>query len=61
MSAVALSVSAPGAQAPRTATADAVREHIERALAAAPRNYEVLLSPQQAGVRLRGVEVRATP
>jgi len=61
VSAVALSVSAPGAQAPRTATADAVREHIERALAAAPRNYEVLLSPQQAGVRLRGVEVRATP
>jgi len=61
VSAVALSVSVPGAQTPRTATADAVREHIERALAAAPRNYEVLLSPQQAGVRLRGVEVRATP
>ena len=58
--AVALSVSVPVAQAPRTATADAVREQIERALAAAPRNYEVLLSPQQAGVRVLGVDVRAT-
>jgi len=59
--AVALSVSVPVAQAPRTATADAVRGQIERALAAAPRNYEVLLSPQQAGVRVLGVDVRATP
>jgi N-acetylmuramoyl-L-alanine amidase len=58
--AVALSVSVPVAQAPRTALADAVREQIERALAAAPRNYDVLLSPQQAGVRVLGVDVRAT-
>jgi N-acetylmuramoyl-L-alanine amidase len=59
-SAVALCVAATGAQEPRTAMADSVRVQIERALAAAPRNYERLLAPQQAGVRLLGVDVRAT-
>lgn len=58
---VALFVSAPGAQQPRTPTADALRSPIERALGAAPRNYQRLLSPQQSGVRLLGVQVRATP
>jgi len=33
---------------------------IERALAAAPRNYERLLAPRQAGVRLLSVDVRET-
>ena len=58
--AVALCVAVPVAQGPRAATADAVRAAIERALAAAPRNYERLRSPQQVGVRLLGVDVRAT-
>ena len=56
----ALFVAVSHAQQPGTLTADAVRSQIERALADAPRNYERLLSPQQAGVRVLGVEVRST-
>ena len=48
------------AQQPPGGTADALRAQIERALAAAPRNFERLLAPQQAGVRVLGVDVRAT-
>jgi len=58
--AVALCVSASGAQDPRATPSDTLRASIERALAVAPRNYERLLSPQQVGVRLLGVDVRAT-
>jgi N-acetylmuramoyl-L-alanine amidase len=58
-SAIALFVSVPVAQEPRTIRAAAIRSQIERALAAAPRNYERLLSPEQAGVRVLDVEVRA--
>jgi N-acetylmuramoyl-L-alanine amidase len=57
--ALALFVSTPVAQEPRTIPAAAVRLQIERALAAAPRNYERLLSPRQAGVRVLDVAVRA--
>jgi N-acetylmuramoyl-L-alanine amidase len=57
--AVALFVAVSHAQQPRTVTADAVRSQIERALADAPRNYERLLSPRQAGVRVVDVQVRA--
>lgn len=57
--ALSLSVSAPHAQQPPGVSADALKGRIERALAAAPRNYERLLSPQQAGVRVLNVEVRA--
>ena len=53
-------VSASGAQEPRAITADAVRQQIERALAIAPRNYERLLTPLQAGVRVLDVEVQAS-
>ena len=53
-------VSASGAQEPRAITADAVRQQIERALAIAPRNYERLLTPSQAGVRVLDVEVQAS-
>ncbi len=56
----ALFVAISHAQQARTLTADAVRSQIERALADAPRNYERLPSPQQAGVRVLGVEVRST-
>jgi N-acetylmuramoyl-L-alanine amidase len=58
--AFALFVAVPHAQQPRSLTADAVRSQIERALADAPRNYERLLSPQQAGVRVLDVQVRST-
>jgi N-acetylmuramoyl-L-alanine amidase len=58
--AFALFVAVSHAQQPRTPTADALRSQIERALTDAPRNYERLLSPQQAGVRVLGVEVRST-
>jgi N-acetylmuramoyl-L-alanine amidase len=58
--AFALFVAVSHAQQPRTPTADAVRSQIERALADAPRNYERLLSPQQAGVRVLHVEVLST-
>ncbi len=60
MGTFALFVAISHAQQARTLTADAVRSQIERALADAPRNYERLLSPQQAGVRVLGVEVRST-
>jgi len=58
--ALALLTAVSRAQQPRTTTADALRVQIERALAAAPHNFERLLTPQQAGVRVLDVDVRAT-
>src|SRR5438105_245111 len=57
--AVMLLVSAPRAQEAHIVTADALKARIETALAAAPRNYERLLAPQQAGVHVLGVNVDA--
>jgi N-acetylmuramoyl-L-alanine amidase len=57
---VALLVSAPRAQEARPPDADALKARIESALATAPRNYERLLAPRQAGVRVLAVHVDAT-
>lgn len=54
-------MTATRAQEPRAAGADAVKAAVERALASAPRNYDRLLSPQQAGVRVLDVAVGGTP
>src|SRR5947207_8861813 len=58
--AVIVSVAVPRAQEPRAASADALKAAVEGALALAPRNYERLLSPRQAGVRVLDVDVRDT-
>jgi N-acetylmuramoyl-L-alanine amidase len=58
--ALALLVATPRAQDRGQVSDSALRAAIERALGAAPRNYERLLAPRQAGVRLLGVEARAT-
>ena len=55
---LALSVAAPRAQV--SINPEALKAQIERALASAPRNYERLLAPDQTGVRVLDVEVRAT-
>ena len=56
-----MTVTATRAQEPRAIGADAVKAAVERALASAPRNYDRLLSPQQAGVRVLEVAIGGTP
>jgi N-acetylmuramoyl-L-alanine amidase len=56
---VAVFVSISRAQEPRPAT-ERLRAQIERALDTAPRNYERLQAPRQAGVRVLRVDVRET-
>jgi N-acetylmuramoyl-L-alanine amidase len=56
--AIALFVSAPHAQ--DSIDPEALKARIELALAIAPRNYERLLAPDQVGVRVLDVQVRAT-
>jgi N-acetylmuramoyl-L-alanine amidase len=58
--ALALLVATPRAQDRGTVSDSALRAAIERALGAAPRNYERLLAPRQAGVRVNDVQVRET-
>jgi N-acetylmuramoyl-L-alanine amidase len=56
-----LLASAPQAQAPASRIdAAAMRAAVERALAFAPRGFQALQSPAQAGVRVLGVDVRQT-
>lgn len=56
-----LLASAPQAQVPANQIDPAaVRGAIERALATAPRGFQALQSPSQAGVRVVGVDVRQT-
>src|SRR5437016_14528956 len=57
--AVAVFASSPRAQERGTIDPDALRARIELALAAAPGNYEQLLAPRQAGVRVQAVDVTA--
>jgi N-acetylmuramoyl-L-alanine amidase len=57
---VALLLATPRAQDRGGISGDALRAAIERALAVAPRNYERLLAPRQAGVRVNDVQVRET-
>lgn len=58
--ALALLVAMPRAQERVEISENALRAAVERALAAAPRHYERLLAPQQAGVRVNDVRVRDT-
>ena len=53
-------VSIPRAQDPSSANTERLKTQIERALETAPRNYERLLGPRQAGVRVLRVDVRET-
>jgi N-acetylmuramoyl-L-alanine amidase len=55
---LAVLVSAPRAQDLRQADPERLTAQIERALDVAPRNYERLLTPRQAGVRVLSVDVR---
>lgn len=55
--ALALLVAMPRAQERGGVTAAQLRSAIDRALAEAPRNYERLLAPRQAGVRVNDVQV----
>jgi N-acetylmuramoyl-L-alanine amidase len=57
---VAVFVPVPRAQVTSPGSTEALKTRIDRALATAPRNYDRLLPPRQAGVRLLGVDVRAT-
>jgi N-acetylmuramoyl-L-alanine amidase len=57
---VAVFVSIPHAQETSRANTERLRTQIERALDTAPRNYERLLAPRQAGVRVLSVDVRET-
>src|SRR5689334_12283587 len=56
-----VSVSTPRAQDTQRIDPAILRTQVERALDAPPRNYERLLAPRQAGVRVLGVDVRGTP
>ena len=56
-----LVASAPRAQELRQVDSEQLKTQIQRALDAAPRNYERLLAPRQAGVRVLNVELRETP
>ena len=58
---LAVFVSIPRAQDSRPVDTERLKLQIERALDAAPRNYEQLLAPRQAGVRLLSVDARETP
>jgi hypothetical protein len=58
---LAVFVSIPLAQDSRPVDTERLKLQIERALDAAPRNYEQLLAPRQAGVRLLSVDARETP
>ena len=53
-------IAGPRAQDRGRVTADALRSAIERALGQAPRNYERLLAPRQAGVRVNDVQLLDT-
>jgi N-acetylmuramoyl-L-alanine amidase len=55
---LAVLVSAPRAQDIRQPDPERLTAQIERALDVAPRNYERLLTPRQAGVRVLSVDVR---
>ena len=55
----ALLAATPRAQNSPTIAADALKARVEHALADAPRNYERLLPPDQAGVRILNVDVSA--
>jgi N-acetylmuramoyl-L-alanine amidase len=57
---LAVFVSIPRAQDTRQADSERITAQIERALDAAPRNYERLLAPRQAGVRVLHVDLRQT-
>lgn len=57
---VAVFIAIPRAQETRSANTERLKAQIERALDAAPRNYERLLAPRQAGVRVLSVEVGET-
>jgi N-acetylmuramoyl-L-alanine amidase len=57
---VAVFIAIPRAQETRSANTERLKAQIERALDAAPRNYERLLAPSQAGVRVLSVEVGET-
>jgi hypothetical protein len=58
---LAVFVSISRAQNGRPVDTERLKLQIERALDAAPRNYEHLLAPRQAGLRLLSVDVRETP
>jgi N-acetylmuramoyl-L-alanine amidase len=58
---LAVFVSIPRAQNGRPVDMEQLKLQIERALDTAPRHYEHLLAPRQAGVRLLSVDVRETP
>ena len=55
-----LLLATPRAQERATVSVGSLRAAIERALASAPRNYERLLAPRQAGVRVNDVQVQET-
>ena len=55
-----LTNTAIGQQSASTLDATAIRSAVQRALGVAPRGYETLQSPQQAGVRLLDVAVERT-
>jgi N-acetylmuramoyl-L-alanine amidase len=54
-------VAIPRAQDSRQSDLEQLKTLIERALDTAPRNYERLLAPRQAGVRVLSLDVRETP
>jgi N-acetylmuramoyl-L-alanine amidase len=57
---LAVFVSIPRAQDTRSANLERLEAQIERALDTAPGNYQRLLAPRQAGVRVLRVDVRET-
>jgi len=57
---VAVFVSVPRAQEAGSANTERLKAQIERAFDSAPRNYERLLTPRQAGVRVLSVDIRET-